>query len=146
MGAAAPVKGVIGAGEQIASLFGGGGGGGGGGQGVSPQEAALAQYTQHQAELGVLGQFANTGTGHSTNETQAVSGTRIAEALNLAGISDQNQAATTSGLQQLAQQQASAAGEAAGQSQGGQGFSSSPGSFGSSTDSTSSPSDATTTG
>jgi hypothetical protein len=112
---------------------GGGGGGGGDGGGVSPQEMALAQYTQHQRLMEAESQFGNTGTGMSTGMTRAAGGTRIAEALQLAGLSDRNQMAQGQALQQIAQQQGAAAGTAAA-NQGG--FSDQPGSFGSQSDTT----------
>ena len=135
MGAGA---GLIGLGLQGAQAAGGGkggGGGGGGSGGLSPQEAALAQYTMHQGLLKSQYEFGKTGTGISTMATQASGGPRLAAALQGAGISDQNQAQQGQGLQQLAQQQGSAAGTTAASgggslSGGDQGFSDQSGSLG----------------
>jgi hypothetical protein len=69
----------------------------------------------------------------STGMTRAAGGTRIAEALQLAGLSDRNQMVQGQALQQIAQQQGAAAGTAAA-NQGG--FSDQPGSFGSQSDTT----------
>jgi hypothetical protein len=112
---------------------GGGGGGGGDGGGVSPQEMALAQYTQHQRLMEAENQFGNTGTGISTGMTRAAGGTRIAEAMQLAGLSDRNQAT----IGQLAVKNAEDTGTAAGTAAANQGgFSDQPGSFGSQSDTT----------
>jgi hypothetical protein len=113
---------LIGPAMSLAGGGKGGGGGGGGGGGVTPQEAALAQYTMQQEELQRAATFANTGTSHSTMNTWASGGPRIAEAMQLAGLSDKNQSV----LGNLAQQQAQTEGAAAGKlasSQGGGGTS-----------------------
>jgi hypothetical protein len=115
---------------------GGGGGGGGDGQGVTPQEMALAQYKMHQGELGVAAEFGNTGTGMSTMNTWATGGPRLGKALDLAGLAQQNADVTQAAAQQQAQQQGAAAGELASQGQGNQGFSSSSGNFGQTTNTT----------
>lgn len=107
--------------------------------GISPQEAALAQYTQMQGLVGVGNRFAGTGpgsdigTGISTMATQAAGGVRTGTAVQGAGFSDANQAAQGNLLQQLAQIQGTQAGQAAAAAnQGGnnQGFSPNQGSLG----------------
>lgn len=107
---------------------GGGGGGGGGSQGVSPQEAALAQYTYQQRLIEDAGRFANTNTGISTMSTQAAGGARIQKALQLAGQGQSNANAIGAANQSLAQTAGTAAGQQA--SAQDQGFSGNQGSFG----------------
>lgn len=87
-------------------MMGGGGGKGGdtSGGGVSPEQAALAQYTFGQNELRAQGQFAGLGMGPSTGETQAVGGARFQQAEDLAKMSDANAKA----MQAFNQQQNSA--------------------------------------
>lgn len=118
----------------IASAAGGGKGGGGGQQnapsGISPQEAALAQYTMQQGLVQSAFDFGNTRTGISTMSTQRAGGARTAAALKGAQLSDQNQAAIGTAQQSLAQTAGTAAGQqAAAQDQG---FSGNQGSLGSS--------------
>jgi hypothetical protein len=72
-------------------LGGGGGKGGGGGGGLSPQQAALAEYTKEQQMLKARSTFANTGTGASTMATQAAGGANYAGAMAGAEMSNQNQ-------------------------------------------------------
>lgn len=132
---------MIGLGVQAASSAGGGkgggGGGGGGGSGVSPQEAALAQYTYHQGLVEASNRFANTNTGVSTMSTQAASGPRLKKALQLAGLSDKNQAAIGGAQQDLASIQGRQAGQADAASQQQQSsFSDQPGSFSQSSNTT----------
>lgn len=106
------------------SLAGGGGGKGGGGggnqqQGVSPQEAALAQYQYGQQLVKDESQFANTNTGISTGLTQATGGARFRKALKLADLGQTNANAIGAAQQSLAQTQGTAAGQqAAAQDQG----------------------------
>jgi|SRR5215471_18688180 len=102
---------------------GGGGGGSSSGEGLTPQEAALIQYNMHQKQLAEASQFANAGTGHSTMATQAWGGPRIAAALEAAQISGANRDVTGQGLQNLAQQQGTAAGQLASNQGGDQGLS-----------------------
>ena len=73
--------------------------------GVSDQEAAYADYLKGQGILNQTSQFASQGMGASTNLTEATTGPRNAEALQLANISDKNQAASAASQLQLAQQQ-----------------------------------------
>jgi hypothetical protein len=89
----------------------GGGGKGGGSGGVSPQEAALAQYTLGQKDLQSASASANFGTPMSTMHTQADTGNVTGWAQEMAAMSDANQAAqnaqsqqSLSGLLSLAQQ------------------------------------------
>lgn len=132
---------AMGAGKQVAQMAsgagggkGGGGGGGGGGQGVSPQEAALAQYTYQQGLVADASRFANTHTGISTMSTQAAGGTRIQKALDLARRAQSNANAIDKAQQSLAQTAGTQAGQqAAAQDQQSQGFSDQPGSLGGST-------------
>lgn len=95
--------------------------------GISPQEAALANYTMTQGLVRAGEQFAETGTGESTMATQAAGGARNRAALQGATLSDLNQGAQGSALQQLANIAGTQAGQAA---SAGQGFTSSPGSLG----------------
>lgn len=119
---ASPI-GLIGPAMQLAG--GGGGKGGGGGnqqQGVSPQQAALAQYHYQQALVKDESQFANTNTGISTGLTQATGGARIAKAMELAGAGQTNANAIGEAQRSLANTQGTAAGQqAAAQDQGGGG-------------------------
>lgn len=109
----------------------GGGGGGGGGQGVSPQEAALAQYNYQQGLVGAASRFSNTNTGVSTMSTQAASGPRFKKALTLAQLAQSNANAEGAAAQSIAQTQGTAAGQqAAAQDSQNQGFSGNQGSFG----------------
>lgn len=133
--AAAPAAGkAVSSAMQGAGGGKGGGGGGGDGGGVSPQEAALAQYTYHQGLVEASNRFANTNTGVSTMSTQAASGPRLKKALQLSGLSDKNQAAIGGAQQQLATIQGQQAGQADAASQ--QSFSDQPGSFGQSSNTT----------
>jgi hypothetical protein len=77
--------------------------------------------------------------------TQAIGGTRIAEALQLAGIGQQNANVFGQAAQDQAAAAGTAAGQQAGQQAGGQGFSSSQGTFGQPSNTTS-PTDETATG
>jgi hypothetical protein len=76
----------------MGGLMGGGGKGGDTSGGVSPEQAALAQYTQGQGQLGAMSEFAGgpgqPSMGPSTNLTQAIGGTRFQQAENLAKMSD----------------------------------------------------------
>lgn len=116
----------------IASAAGGGKGGGGGGgnqaQGVSPQEAALAQYTYQQRLIEDASRFANTNTGISTMSTQAAGGARIQKALQLANTAQTNANAIGEANQSLAATQGTAAGQQAAAAD--QGFSGNQGSLG----------------
>jgi hypothetical protein len=93
----------------MSGLMGGGKGGDTSG-GVSQEQAALAQYSQGQGELGAMSQFAGQGLGMgpSTNLTQAIGGTRFKQAEDLAKMSDADakaqaafNAQQSSALQQL---------------------------------------------
>lgn len=122
---------LIGPVAQLAGGGGGKGGGGGGGsqpQGVSPQEAALAQYKYGQQLVKDESQFANTNTGISTGLTQMTGGARFGKALQLANTAQTNANAIGAAQQSLAQTQGTAAGQqAAAQDQG---FSGNQGSLG----------------
>jgi hypothetical protein len=133
MGGAGLIGPAISAGSKAAGGGGGGKGGGGGGfdagpGGVSPEQAALAQYTYGQNLLKAATEFANTNTGQSTMATQASSGARFGKALDLARMSNLNQRAGAQvaaqnfqqqqSLQNLSNQQAGQAGQAAGQAAG----------------------------
>jgi hypothetical protein len=72
----------------LSSLFGGGGGGSGGG--VSPQQAALAQYTMAQQDLAGNNFFGSRGMGMSTNATMQNIGAQMGGALSLAQMADMN--------------------------------------------------------
>lgn len=124
---------LVGPAMQLAGSAGGGkggGGGGGGDQGVSPQEAALAQYHYQQRLVQESSQFANTNTGISTMHTG--SGPRLAKALELARGGQANANAIGKAQQSLAETAGTAAGQqAAAQDQG---FGSNQGSFGQGTD------------
>ena len=78
-----------------------------GGGGLSPQEAALMQYTMGQNILANNSRFASSGMGLSTNKTFANAGAAIGAAAKGAQISDQNlannSAVQQSSLQSLAQ-------------------------------------------
>jgi hypothetical protein len=75
----------------MGGMMGGGKGGGDTSGGVSPEQAALAQYTQGQGELGQMSLFGDRlGMGPSTNLTQAIGGTRFKQAEDLAKESDAN--------------------------------------------------------
>jgi len=100
MGASALAGPLLSAGKSAAS----GGKGGGGGGGVSPQQAALAQYTMGQQELATSSNFANQGMGLSTNKTFAEAGPQMGAAMTLAGLADQN-AATNQQIAQAEQNQ-----------------------------------------
>ena len=122
---------LIGPAMSLAGGGGGKGGGGGGGgqqdQGVSPQEAALAQYTYQQRLVADASRFANTNTGISTMSTQAAGGARLGKAEQLAGLAQQNANAIGNAQQSLAQTAGTAAGQqAAAQDQG---FSGNQGNF-----------------
>lgn len=122
---------LVGPAMQLAGSAGGGkggGGGGGGDQGVSPQEAALAQYHYQQRLVEDASKFANTNTGVGTMPTQATGGARIAKALELARGGQANANAIGKAQQSLAETAGTAAGQqAAAQDQG---FGSGQGSFG----------------
>lgn len=81
---------AISAGSKAAGSAGNKGGGGGG---VSPQEAALAQYTMGQNILKNDSMFASSGTGVSTMKTMENAGAELGGAKELASISDTNAAA-----------------------------------------------------
>ena len=133
----------------IVGLASGGKGGGGasfpffnaGPGGVSPEQAALAQYTLGQRELASRSTFANTGTGASTMATEEAGGARLGEAEQLAQISNRNQQAAAqiatqdfqqqAALTKLAEQQAQQSGFGAGVGSGS--FGTGTGSFGTST-------------
>jgi hypothetical protein len=118
----------------MGGMMGGGKGGGGDtGGGVSPEQAALAQYTQGQGELEQMAYFAGGpggqgGMGPSTNLTQAIGGTRFKQAEDLAKQSDANAKAQAafnaqqgSALEQIAGQAGQALGAAGGGGGGGGG-------------------------
>jgi hypothetical protein len=69
--------------------------------GVSPEQAALAQYSYGQNLLKNEQTFSG-GTGHSTMATQGAGGARFKEAFDVATESDKNLAAQFTQLQQLA--------------------------------------------
>lgn len=105
MGFTALIGPAISAGGKLAG-GGGKGGGGGGGGGISPQEAALAEYTAGQRMLANDTLFARSGTGLSTMKTFENAGSQIGGATQAAGIADTNlanqQAVQQSSLQALA--------------------------------------------
>jgi hypothetical protein len=82
-----------GATSLISSAAGGKGGSSSTAGGVSPQEAALAQYTMGQSILHNNAAFAHSGTGASTMNTYANTGPQFQAALTMAGMADQNAAA-----------------------------------------------------
>jgi hypothetical protein len=117
--------GFIGPAAQLAGSAGGKGGGGGGGDsqgGLTPQELALVEYQRQQGQLQARSEFAKSGTGASTMATQAAGGPNIKAALQASGIAGQNRNALDAGLQQLAQQQGTLAGQADSQRGGNQNF------------------------
>ena len=96
----------------IMSLAGSAGGGKGGGQasagGISPEQAALAEYQAMQQKLKVAWEFGGgnpggQGTGLSTMKTQAMAGANTGLAMTMAGMSDAT-AQQQNQLAQLAQQ------------------------------------------
>lgn len=106
---------------------GGGKGGGGKGQqqasGVSPEQAALAEYTFGQGAIGEESQFANEGNiglGESTMLTQAIGGKRFGEAKQLADMAQADASAQNSFNQQRSSALEQLAGQA-GQAFGGLG-------------------------
>lgn len=112
-----PAMSLAGGGKGGGGGGGGGGKGGGGGgssaQGVSPQEAALAQYNYQQQLVGKEFEFGKTNTGVSTMMTQATSGPRIGKALALADLAQNNANAIGSAQQSLAQTQGTQTGQQA---------------------------------
>src|SRR5262245_1489131 len=88
---------LIGPAMNLASAAGSKGGGGG----ISPEQAALAQFHLGQDLLHARSTFAGTGTGASTMATQAAGGARLKEALELARASNANQQAAAQQQQQL---------------------------------------------
>lgn len=113
--------------------MGGGGGKGGGGAktgqadpnaGITPEQAALAQYTFGENVLGDRAQFAKLGMGPSTAETQAVGGSRFKEVEDAAKMQHQDYLAMAQFDQaqnQAKQQQAGQAGSLLGSLGGGGG-------------------------
>ena len=100
--------------------------------GVSPEQAALAQYTLGQNLLRDRTAFANTGTGASTMATEEAGGARTGEAESLAQMSNRNQqAAAQIATQDFQQQQALA--KLVQQAQQQSGFGAGLGSFGTGT-------------
>lgn len=92
----------------LGSIMGGGGGGkGGGGGGLSPQQAALAEYTRGQQMLKARATFGKSGLGASTMATEAAGGANYAGAASAAASSDLNT--------QIANQQSGDLGSLAGQ-------------------------------
>jgi hypothetical protein len=84
--------------------------------GISPEQQALAQYTFGQNVIGDRALFGGTsgpgaGMGPSTNETQAVAGSRFHEAEQAANMSD----ADFKAMQAYNQQQSNALTSIAGQ-------------------------------
>jgi len=78
-----------------------GGGKSGSGGGISPQQAALAQYNMGQAELANSTNFAQQGLGASTMKSYAAAGPQFGAAMQAAGMADAN----AQSLQQIAQAQ-----------------------------------------
>jgi hypothetical protein len=98
---AGPLMGL--AGNAISSgISGAKGGGGNVTGGVSPQQAALAEYEGQQRKIADAAKF-SSGMGASTMHTFADAAADINTAKNFAGMSDTT-AAQQSQLQQLAQQ------------------------------------------
>jgi hypothetical protein len=87
-----------------------GGGKGGGTASVSPQQAALAEYTRGQQILANNSKFASSGTGLSTMKTFANAGAGIGAEEQLAGVADTNLQAQNAVQQSNLQQLASSAG------------------------------------
>ena len=81
-----------------------------GGGGLSPQEAALMEYTKGQHILANDARFASTGTGLSTMKTFANAGATIGAAAQGAQIADQNLANNSAVQQSSLQSLASSAG------------------------------------
>ncbi|HEX3521259.1 MAG TPA: hypothetical protein VHT52_04140 [Stellaceae bacterium] len=83
-------------GSTAASAIGGGKGGGSSFQsagGVTGPQADYAQYEYDQGMVGNESQFANTGTGMSTMDTQGGTGVAFGKAQNLAKESDADESA-----------------------------------------------------
>ena len=99
MAGAGAAKGALSAASSIGQKAGSGKGGGGSGGGISPQQAALAQYTMGQQELKIASNAASSGLGASTMKTYEQAGPQFGAAMEMAGQSDANAAS----LQQLAQ-------------------------------------------
>jgi hypothetical protein len=69
--------------------------------GISPQQAALSEYTKEQGLDKAAFTFGQTGTGHSTMATQAAGGAQMAGAMEAAGLADANAAFQVTQAQQL---------------------------------------------
>lgn len=109
--------GAAGAGKLATSLISSaaqGAKGGSSGGGISPQQAALAQYSAGQQELASNTAFANQGLGASTMGSYADAGANMGAAMAAAGMSDANAAAQNQVNQAQLQQLASSAGFGAG--------------------------------
>jgi hypothetical protein len=90
-------------GSTAANAVGGGKGGGSTFQsqgGVTGPEADYAQYEYDQGMVKNESQFADTGTGMSTMDTQGGTGVAFGKAQNLAKASDANQSAEYQASQQ----------------------------------------------
>jgi hypothetical protein len=87
---------------SFSNLIGGGKGGVDVTGGVSPQEAALAEYTTQQREIANASNFSR-GMGESTGRTYSDAAAEVGGATQLAGISDANAQAQNS-LATIAQQ------------------------------------------
>lgn len=68
------------------------------GGGITPEQASLAQYTMGQGEIADMSQFSQMP--HSTNLTQAISGTKAAGVQQAGQMSQQDTAAMTQFLNQ----------------------------------------------
>jgi hypothetical protein len=81
----------------------------GGPGGISPQQAALAEYTMQQGELLQRNTAGTQGIGASTMATQMASGPVTGAAVQSAKLSDANQQAQYQELQTINQAQSQAA-------------------------------------
>ena len=61
--------------------------------GITPQQDALGQYSLGENLLAQANQFGSSGTGDSTMATQGAEGATNATAMQVAGMSDTNEAA-----------------------------------------------------
>ena len=96
--------------------------------GISPQEAALAQFTAKAHLLRGETTLADTDTAVSTGATRLAGGAQAGGALQAANFSDRNAQAVGAANQAIAKAQGSLASSLAGTLS--KGFSSSPGNFG----------------
>jgi hypothetical protein len=84
---------AIGLGGKAANAIGGGKTNSSTPSSLSPQQAALAEFTMGQQMLNNNSKFASSGTGLSTMKTLSNAGAQIGGATEAAGLADKNAAA-----------------------------------------------------